>query len=596
MTPFPARATFQTRFFLAAMSTAVIALAVAGLLFASTMRRDMNARIESTLVAEARLAAALLTRSTPLYDVAELDKDADRIGQLIGARVTLIAADGRVLGDSFETADQVAAMENHARRPEIVEAAATGIGRSRRFSDTVKVDMLYVAVPVQHPAIRFVRVALPATDVRHQLQAVLTATLTALGLALLGGAAIAWVFSARIGRRVRLIADVARRYRSGDLTPPRLGFGDDELGTVAGALDESVQEVGRRLTEQARDRSRMEAILAGMVEGVIVVDAQGRLQLVNAAARQMLKLDEIAIGKPYVETIRLPAITEPLATVLVGRTADAVQFSPPRDPARTIIARAAPAAGAAEHGVILVLHDITDLRRADQIRRDFVANVSHELRTPLTAIRGYVEALSDGDASAEESRRFLEIIARHTYRMERLVKDLLRLARLDAGQETLVLSGCDTRALSEAVVADLAPTSDARRQRVEVRVAPGAARVRADPSKLHDVLSNLIVNAITYSPEGTTIRVDALPVDGRVAIAVSDEGPGIPDEDLSRVFERFYRVDKSRARDPGGTGLGLAIAKHLVELHSGEIRAENRPEGGARFTITLPLPPPDSSA
>jgi two-component system phosphate regulon sensor histidine kinase PhoR len=596
MTPLPARATFQTKFFLAAMSTAIIALAVAGLLFSSTMRRDMNARIESTLVAEARLAAALLARGTPLSAVAQLDEEADRIGQLIGARVTLIAADGRVLGDSFETVDEVAAMENHARRPEVVDAAAAGIGHSRRYSDTVKVDMLYVAVPVQHPAIRFVRVALPATDIRHQLQTVLTATLTALGLALLGGAAIAWVFSARIGRRVRLIAGVASRYRSGDLTPPRLGFGDDELGTVARALDESVQEVGRRLAEQARDRSRMEAILAGMVEGVIVVDAQGRLQLVNTAARQMLKLDEIAIGRPYVETIRLPAIAEPLATVLVGRTADAVQFSPPRDPARTIIARAAPAAGAAEHGVILVLHDITDLRRADQIRRDFVANVSHELRTPLTAIRGYVEALSDGDASAEESRRFLEIIARHTYRMERLVKDLLRLARLDAGQETLVLSGCDTRALSEAVAAELAPTSDARRQRVEVRVAPGAARVRADPSKLHDVLSNLIVNAITYSPEGTTIRVDALPVDGRVAIAVSDEGPGIPDEDLSRVFERFYRVDKSRARDPGGTGLGLAIAKHLVELHGGEIRADNRPEGGARFTITLPVAPPDSSA
>jgi two-component system phosphate regulon sensor histidine kinase PhoR len=454
--------------------------------------------------------------------------------------------------------------------------------------------MLYVAVPVQHPAVAFVRVALPATDVRDQLRTVLTATLVALGLALLGGAAIAWIFSARIGQRVRLIAGVASRYRSGDLTPPRLGFGDDELGTVARALDESVQEVGRRLAEQARDRARTEAILAGMVEGVIVVDAQGRLQLVNAAARQMLKLDEIAIGKPYVETIRLPAIAEALATVLAGRTADAIQFSPPRDPTHTIIARAAPAAGAAEHGVILVLHDITDLRRADQIRRDFVANVSHELRTPLTAIRGYIEALSESDVSAEENRRFLEIVARHTHRMERLVKDLLRLARLDAGQETLVLSTCDTRALSEAVVADLAPASAARRQRVDVRVAPGAARVRADPSKLHDVLSNLIVNAITYSPEDTTIRVEALPAGGRVAIAVLDEGPGIPDEDVSRVFERFYRVDKSRARDPGGTGLGLAIAKHLVELHGGEIRAENRPEGGARFVITLPPAPPDS--
>jgi len=321
---------------------------------------------------------------------------------------------------------------------------------------------------------------------------------------------------------------------------------------------------------------------------VIVVDPKARLQLVNDAARQMLKLDEVGIGRPYVETIRLPAIAELVAAVLLGRTPDVLQLSPPRDPSRTIMARAAPATGTAAHGVILVLHDITDLRRADQIRRDFVANVSHELRTPLTAIRGYVEALSEGDASADESRRFLEIIGRHTQRMERLVKDLLRLARLDAGQETLDLVACDTHGLAEAVAADLASEADARDQRIQIQVAPGAEMVRADPAKLHDALRNLVANAITYSPQHAAIRIDAAPEGHQVAIAVSDEGPGIPDADLSRVFERFYRVDKSRARDPGGTGLGLAIVKHLVELHGGSVRAENRPEGGARFVLTLP--------
>jgi signal transduction histidine kinase len=237
--------------------------------------------------------------------------------------------------------------------------------------------------------------------------------------------------------------------------------------------------------------------------------------------------------------------------------------------------------------VILVLHDITELRRADQIRRDFVANVSHELRTPLTAIRGYVEALSDGDTSEEDSRRFLEIIARHTQRMERLVKDLLRLARLDAGQETLEVIPCDTRSLAEAVVADLTPSAAGRGQRIEITIAPGAEAVRADPAKLHDALRNLVANAITYAPEQSTIRIDAIRTGGRVAMTVSDEGPGIPEEDLSRVFERFYRVDKSRARDPGGTGLGLAIVKHLIELHGGTVRADNGPERGARFTITI---------
>jgi signal transduction histidine kinase len=225
----------------------------------------------------------------------------------------------------------------------------------------------------------------------------------------------------------------------------------------------------------------------------------------------------------------------------------------------------------------------------DRIRRDFVANISHELRTPLTAIRGYVEALGEGDATPEESRRFLEIITRHTQRMERLVTDLLRLARLDAGQETLDLTTCDTQRLIQAVLADFAPTLEARAVQVTVTVAPSAESVRADGPKLQDALRNLVANAVTYAPERSTIRVEADCADGKVMLSVSDEGPGIPEPDLPRVFERFYRVDKSRARDPGGTGLGLAIVKHLVELHQGEVQAMNRREGGARFVLTLPV-------
>src|SRR5580765_1405042 len=492
-----ARATFQTQFFVAALTATILALGVAGILFSGTMRRQVDDQIESTLVAETRLAAELLSRTTPLPTIPEIQDEAIRIGELLSARVTFIAEDGRVVGDSFEKLSDLGSMENHAQRPEVVEARTSGLGRSRRSSASVKMDMLYAAVPVKHPLIAFVRVAVPLTDVGHQVQTVLTA----IGLALVGAAAIAWLFSIRISQRVRLIAQVAQRYESGDLTPPRLGFGDDELGTVARALDQSVQEVGRRLAEQARDRARMEAILAGMVEGVIVVDAQGRLQLVNDAAKLMLKLRDVSIGRQYSETIRVPAIADLVAEVLLGHRPEALQLSPPRDPSRAIMARAAPAAGSAEYGVILVLHDITDLKRADQIRRDFVANVSHELRTPLTAIRGYVEALSEDDTNQEDRRRFLEIIGRQTQRMERLVKDLLRLARLDAGQETLDLVACDTRLLVQGVVDDLESAAEERQQRVEVEIAPDAAIVHADPAKLHDALRNLVVNAITYSPE-----------------------------------------------------------------------------------------------
>jgi two-component system phosphate regulon sensor histidine kinase PhoR len=587
------RSSFQIKLFLAAFASALLALAVAGILFAITMQRETNARVEVTLMAEAKLASELLSRlpgSAATVDaptLAALDLEADRIGASIAARVTFIAADGRVLGDSAEPLDALPGMENHATRPEIVDARRAGMGVSRRSSSTLGQDMLYVAVPVERGPVAFVRVALPLTSVGEQLVGIRTAILVALGLALLGASVGAAILAGRVGQRVRAIAWIAERYRQGDLTPPRLDYGDDELGVVARALDDSVHELGTRLDDLQRDRGRIAAILAGMIEGVIVVDQGGRLQLVNDAAQQMLKIGEAPLGRHYVETIRHPTIASLVAATLAGREPASVEFTPPRDGSRTIIARAA-TVGSGMHGVVLVLHDISELRRADRRGRDFVANVSHELRTPLTAIRGYVEALSDGDLTADESQQFLDVIMRHTRRMERLVQDLLRLARLDAGQEKLDITRCDLRALVQAVAGDLAPALDARHQRLEMLIADGASSLRADAAKLHDVLRNLIANASAYAPEGTTITVASRLTSDRMAIDVMDQGPGIPDAERPRIFERFYRLDESRARDPGGTGLGLAIVKNLVEAHGGRVSVSNRPEGGARFTVELP--------
>jgi two-component system phosphate regulon sensor histidine kinase PhoR len=327
-----------------------------------------------------------------------------------------------------------------------------------------------------------------------------------------------------------------------------------------------------------------------MVEGVLVVDSEGRLRLINDAARRMLNLEDIALGRHYVETVRQPGIVQHLGAALRGEQQEPIEVSLDagnaiKGTARIFRAQATPASSSGGGGAVLVLHDISDLRLADRVRRDFVANVSHELRTPLTAVRGYVEALMEEPVSAEQQMKFLEVIERHTARMERLVRDLLRLARLDAQQETADLHRCDVDALFRSVAADLASLAERQQVRIEIAVDPDASVVHVDPTKLHDALRNLIENAVNYSPEGGRIELAARVKGGRVELSVADEGPGLPESDLGRVFERFYRVDKSRAR------LGLSIVKHLVELHGGQVQAHNTPGSGAVFTIVLPHSP-----
>jgi two-component system phosphate regulon sensor histidine kinase PhoR len=522
---------------------------------------------------------------------------------VVGARVTLVASDGVVIGDSELDAAALATIENHGERPEIQQARREGLGIARRYSTTVRTDLLYVAVPVNNPALPalgFVRLALPLTEVAEQLAAVRRIALVAFGVGLLAALAVAWTTSMLLSQRVQAIATVAERYARGDWSRPARDYGSDEIGTVARVLDDSAREIGRRATDLASDRARMEAILSGMIEGVLVVNDHGRVQLVNEAARAMLQLQGDPEGRHYVEIVRQPDIAAQLGAALRGTATVGLELTLPREPEIVIISRSAPVASPGAAGAVLVMHDITDLRRADRIRRDFVANVSHELRTPLTAVRGYVEALLDqgpdqGNEGAEppQVRRFLEIIGRHTLRMERLVRDLLRLARLDAGQEPIEQVRSPVEALFDAVETELAPALEARQQVVAHRIASDATTVVGDPAKLHDALRNLLENATNYAPESSCITMGAERLGQRIRLTVTDEGPGIPETDLPRIFERFYRVDKSRTRgtrDPGGTGLGLAIVKHLIELHGGKATAANRPEGGAVFTIELPSP------
>ena len=559
----------RTRLFLAAFGIAALSLLLAAALVAWLLERQLLDRITTDLLAEARLVAGLLARSGPDPTVAELDREADSLGVSLGARVTIIEPGGRVVGDTAEDGPALAAMENHGARPEIELARAAGAGVTRRYSTTVERDLLYAAVRVDHPGVAFVRLALPLTAVDDQIASVQRGTAGGLLLALAGALVLAWVTSAAMSRRVSAIAAVARRYAAGDLTPQIGPYGDDEIGTVARALDGSVQELGRRLAELSRNRRMTDAILGSMTEGVLVVDAQGRVKMANDAVRRVLQIVETPVDRHYVELIRHPEVAKQIGRALEAGGSSQTEITLSTEPVRVCLASAAP--------------------YTEQIRQDFVANVSHELRTPLTAIRGAVDALAD-ETDVAVRQRFLDIVARHTTRMERLVTDLLRLARLDAGQEVLHPDTCSTATVFSNVAAELAPVLETKRQRVQARIEPGAERLLADPAKIHDVIRNLVENAAHYAPECSAIELDAgIAGSGNaVVLRVADRGPGIPDTDLTRVFERFYRVEHSRARNPGGTGLGLAIVKHLVGLHDGTVEAANRADGGSVFTIVVP--------
>jgi len=576
----------RLKLFIGSMAAAAFAVMTMALLVPWQLRTQERTVIEHRLADESKLIADLLASARDLTE-ADMDREADRLGTLVSGRVTLIAGDGRVVGDSTQTPAELETLENHATRPEVLAATGGAIGSSQRYSTTLQTDMVYVAIRSDHPVVKYVRLALPLTDVNAQLAVIGSATALSLMAALVAALILSWLFSAPFARRVEAVAAVARRYSAGDFSRPAHDYGQDELGAVARTLDGAAQELGRKIDDLSRDRARTEAILAGMVEGVLIVDRQGHLQLVNRAAQDMLRVAEQATGRPYVEVIRHPDIAALIGASLRGEPLASRELTLSRDASRTFVARAAAVASSGDGGAVLVLHDITDLRKAGQIRQDFVANVSHELRTPLTAIRGYVEALLDEPALGDDARGFLDIIGRHTARMERLVKDLLRLARLDARQEPLERTRCGVRDAFDGVLADLSQSVEARQQRVSVEIPADAAYVDADPGKLHDILRNLVENAVNYSPPQSDICLSAERHDGTVHVVVADSGPGIPPNDLARVFERFYRVDKSRS-GPGGTGLGLSIVKHLMELHGGQVFVANRPDGGAVFRMVFP--------
>jgi two-component system phosphate regulon sensor histidine kinase PhoR len=568
---------------------------VSGIYMEQHLRAWLHARIETELLGQARLGRDLVELLPgSLASDEDTDRLADRLGASSAGRVTIIRQDGVVLGDSELDLKDVRHVENHGNRPEVSQALSNGHGAAQRFSTSVRHDMFYVAVPFDRSGERgVVRVAMPLAEVDSAVGRLrvmlLLAGLVGLALAVfIGGLA-----SHLASRPLRSLVRNARLWRVSGEAQRLPVSSNDELGRLAGSFNELVGELDQTLKNLAGERDRLETILGGMTEALLALDPEDRVTHVNRAAMELLGLAQSPVGQVLIEVLRVPALAELIERVHREGASAESELSLPVS--RMVLARAASIKST--RGIILVMLDITEMRRLEKVRRDFVANVSHELRTPVAVIQANAETLLDG-ALTHPTRgpEFLSAIMRNAQRLARLVSDLLDLSRIESGNFTLEIQPTEVAAAVQRAVESIRGLAARKRLTVDANITD-ELQVLADSSAFDQILTNLIVNAVKYTPDDGHVEIRAergagVPAGNRtIHIDVCDDGTGIEPQHRARIFERFYRVDPGRSREMGGTGLGLSIVKHLVVAMHGEVHVTDNPTGGSVFRVTLPAAP-----
>jgi signal transduction histidine kinase len=564
---------FASRLVWGTILVIIVAIAVHVVGAEIALRGDLDRESRHTLERE----ALLIARGLP-PDSADWQGAVESIARVSELRITLIARDGRVVAESEAEPEGVSRIENHGERPEVLAALAGGVGSDRRHSATVNRSLLYVAVPAG-PGV--LRLAAPLAGNDAILNNVHRAFLGAALVALLIGAGLAFFAGRSIAQPLTTISLAARSIAQGAQPRfPRSGVPDiDEL---IRALREMHAQLDQRFTELRRERAESAALVEAMIEGVIASDPRGRIVTANGAARRLLGYEPEDTLPDLEHIFRVKAAREAVDAVLGGQSV--LERELELD-GQSVLLSARPLA---HGGALLVLHDVTELRRLETVRRDFVANVSHELKTPLTSISGYAETLVQEPADGETTRRFLTVILSNARRMQRLVDGLLDLSRIESGGWRPAPEPLDVAAVARESWGLLADRAELRQIGYSAQVAPDAGSVTADPDAVRQVLSNLFDNAIRHTPAGGRVTFSAARDDGGVTLEVRDTGAGITGEHLPRIFERFYRADHARARDDGGTGLGLAIVKHLVEAHDGQVSATSQVGRGTAIRCWFP--------
>lgn len=572
----------RTRLFLVSLALLVVGLAAAELWIVPRLERAEAERNEDLLGRMARAASDALETAGPDGDAQAI---ARRLSENLGARITYLAADGAVLGDGAVADGEISHLENHRERPEVKAALAGRVGTSSRLSATTSDPYFYLALPADRGARGVItRVAIPLA-LLHARSAELRRSLV---LAALAGLLVAGSLSTLAARLVasplREMTEVARAIADGRFSGRVDASGSDDLGKLGAALNEMSRSLSHTLAALTSERDLLGAVLDGMSEGVLVTDRDERVVRVNRALAAHLGITIAAGPMPLLEATRRPEIVDHVRAVRASGRPARRELNLGGAAERSFLVSSSPIAG---DSVVTVLLEVTERRRLERVRQDFVANVSHELRTPVATLQAAGETLLDSNLDPGRARELTAMVARNAERLGNLVTDLLALARLDAGELDLALVHLEVRPVAARVVDARAAAAAAKRLRVEFDIASGV-EVTADERALEQALANLIDNAIRYTPEGGRIGIAIEDTSTSRRLVVWDTGPGIESRHRERIFERFYRVDPGRSRELGGTGLGLAIVRHLVEAMGGKVSVDARPGGGSKFWIELP--------
>ncbi|PKN28690.1 MAG: PAS domain-containing sensor histidine kinase [Deltaproteobacteria bacterium HGW-Deltaproteobacteria-21] len=570
----------------------VLLALIAVLLYSSNLLEEILLKqTESDLRSQAILFQEQLRSDLPPDD--RTDELCKTLGRGLPTRFTVILPNGRVVGDSDE---DPARMDNHLDRPEVATALTEPVGVSTRFSNTLGKRMMYLAMPLRESGMLFaiVRASVPIESVYGRIKTVQNRILLGGGIVAFLAVIAGFLVYRRVRRPLRQIQEGAMAFARGEFQP-KLPLPDtEEMAQVAETLNRMAAELQQRIGTITQQRNELETVLSSMAEGVFGVDRDERIMGMNQAAGRILGCDPLLTrGKTIQEAFRISSLQDFVKKALAGeeRLEEDFLINIYGERERALNVHGTPLRDESGNrtGILVVMHDITELRRLENIRRDFVANASHEIRTPLTAIKGFVETLRDGAMqNPEDADRFLSIIQKHVDRLAALVEDLLSLSRIERETERdeIILEEQAIQGVLESAVQLCRGKGEARNIRIEL-VCSETLKAKINPPLLEQAVMNLLDNAINASANGKAIRVEAGEQETEVLVHVKDLGLGIEKGNLDRLFERFYRVDKARSRKRGGTGLGLAIVKHIMEAHKGRVTVESRPGAGSAFTLHL---------